>query len=1091
MDKKVLFSVLDQVAAQRPGAIAIEDPKGQLTYGRLTGDANRMANCLVKEGVKKGEGVGVFMNCSIPFVTTILGVNKAGGMYMALDVEYPIKRMEYILNHVKPGVIVTDEVYRDKLLVLLHELAFTSAFVKRVIVVSEEGTLFTALTREGDDFRVTDENRYPDTAVDVVVDGEDSMYLVNTSGSTGNPKMIEGYHKSLSHFVHWEVGEFQLDSSTRGCVLARMSFDLSLREMFAPLLAGGTLCIPEAEIKSQPIKLLQWIGEKRITLIHPIPSIFRLLMKEILHDTDLAKHVQHFQNILFAGEALFGKDLADWRTIGGNKASLANLYGPSETTLAKICNRIHDKVYQTNEIIPLGKPLPNAAILIIDDGLLCNPNAIGEIHVKTPFRSKGYYREPAMTQDKFIQNPLHNEYEDIVYRTGDLGRCLEDGTIVFAGRQDSQVKIRGNRVELSDVERAILNYPNVNQVVVLPVRRSDGDYVLTCYYISNAFVDHGKLHAFLKDYLPEYMFPSYYIHLDEFPLNLNGKIDRKALPQPEDLLYDQLSYEAPNNPLEEKLSQIWADVLNLKKVGVNNSFYELGGHSLSVTRVLFRISKQFSIDVSLRDIFDNPTIKKLAVLLTDRGLSKYKPIVPIERQAYYPLSFVQKDIATLLARGENIPDKITTAFVWLDSLDKDVLRKALDQLVQRHEALRTTFHTVSGEMQQKVNGNIHYAMKYLDESFNSQDHQAIMAQYFEVESRQEFDLENGPLLSVAAIKLCPNKYFVTFTTHLMISDAWSTGVMVGDFLKLYKNIFDGSATSLAPLKVHYKDYVAWLEESVSGERANRYKSYWSNMLAGELALVDLATDYERKANAAWNVKALFATLNTSIHRGLVALGERHDTTVFSVFLTCVNVLLHRYTGRKDLVTGTPVVGRDHADLENVVGNFVNIIPLRTRIDETETFSSVLNRVKDGVLGAYQHQLYPDRFIRDDVRATGADHLQPLFDVLVQCQSLPSFVDQSTDGIRIEAYRSAVKGNYHKVDLTFDLMVNADQASTIEIEYDAQLFSDASADAIKENLVQIIQTVLHNGDVPLSEIQLISSAEEEEEALQFRQAMLSI
>lgn len=1087
MDKKVLFSVLDTVGLQHSGAIAVEEPGRKTTYHELIGNSNRMARCLIEEQITKGQEIGVFLNCSASYISTVLGINKAGGIFMALDTEYPIKRMEYILNHVKPRIVVTNENNLPSFLNILTELGIVNgdnAFVEKIIVVTENDTIYKQYVFNQSEFAFAGSMQFIDEPVKPIVSGDDSMYLVNTSGSTGNPKMIEGRHKSLSHFIHWEVGEFNLDSSTRGCVLARPSFDLNLREMFAPLLAGGTLCVPAPDVKAQPLKLLEWLGQMKINLFHPIPSIFRQLMREVKNNETLGESMQSLRNILFAGEALFGRDLTDWRSIGGNKAALANLYGPSETTLAKICNRIHEAEYQPNEIIPLGKPLPNTSILIIADGLLCSENVIGEIHIKTPFRSKGYYKEPQMTAEKFIQNPLHNDYEDIVYQTGDLAKYTEDGLIVFTGRQDSQVKIRGNRVELPEIEKAIMSYENVKQAIVVAIKNPEGDYILACYYTGDAYFEKEDLRNYLTAYLPEYMFPSFYIHLPEFPLNLNGKIDKRALPKPEELLYEQLKFEEPQTPLEQKLAIIWADVLNLKKIGINNFFYELGGHSLSVTKVLSRIYKDLGIEITLKEIFDNPTIKKLANLLSTKKVTAFKRIEKVPQQEYYDLSHAQKGIWFLDQQEERLlAYNINSTFTLYGKLNVAAFKKAVHELVVRHESLRTTFSLTGNGPMQKIHEEIDIPFVYRDVLTLPLD------EYIETECNHYFNLEEGPLLRLVLTRVAEDEHMLLFGIHHIIADGWSVMVLINEVTWLYNKIKNGSAERLLPLTVQYKDYAAWLNSNLSGDKEKQLKDFWAQKLSGNLSLVQFPADLSPQDNLGFRGDILSFDLDAALTEQIRKLNQQHGTTEFISFLTFINILLNKFTGKSDLIVGSPVAGRDHFDLENQIGNYVNVLPVRTLIDADETVLSLLNKIRKTVFEVYEHQLYPIDLITDQLDLAEQKKNLALFDILVQSQTLVPVNDNKLSELQVK--HRPLSNQTSKVDLTFDLSPAVLNKSIVTIEYSTDRFSPAAIENIKINLLHIIRLAIESPNTPLADINLLESVDEDKESASFMQAMLTV
>ncbi|QXV63864.1 amino acid adenylation domain-containing protein [Mucilaginibacter sp. 21P] len=535
MNKKVLHTLIDEHSHHQGERIAIKETLGGLSYIKLRAYSNAIGHGLVGLGLLPGEAAGVYLPGGMGYVSAILGVNKAGGIFMPLERKYPDNRLRWLLEYVSPGLIITDAEGAEKLKAITQEGSYR---LGRLLVISLSPSELRMREYEASTGYSAELTLCTaDVAIDLT--GEEGNYLLYTSGSTGYPKVIEGCHKSLSHFIHWEVKEFGLNSESLVSQLVPLSFDVSLRDIFAPLLSGGTLCIPDEGLKGDPVGLLKWIRSEGITLIHTVPSLLRLLTRELELNPGLKAGLSTLQHLLLSGEALYGKDVLHWRKAAGGGVELVNLYGPTETTLAKVYNRIGDDAGDPGAVIPLGNPLPNTAVLICNDNTQSKIGAIGEIYIKTPFRSRGYYKDASLTAGSFIQNPLHNDYEDIVYRTGDLGKYLADRSIAFVGRQDSQVKIRGNRVELSETERVLHGYPGISQAVVIAIKGADESDVLACYYVATGAIDDDELRNYLKAHLPDYMHPSYFCQLDEFPLNLNGKVNRKALPRPEDLLYEK------------------------------------------------------------------------------------------------------------------------------------------------------------------------------------------------------------------------------------------------------------------------------------------------------------------------------------------------------------------------------------------------------------------------------------------------------------------------------------------------------------------------------------------------------------------------
>ncbi|HEU4596569.1 MAG TPA: non-ribosomal peptide synthetase [Pyrinomonadaceae bacterium] len=603
--KSVIHSVFEEVAEGRADSLAVSDAGGSVTYGELNRAANRVAfNLRERYGVGRGAVVGLYLPAGINYVVGLLGVAKAGGVFLPLEPGTPALRQRMFLEKAKPALVVADAA---------HDRSFLELEIDVPLLRLEE-------LSEG-----------PATNPPLEVDGDDASYIVFTSGSTGEPKAILGSQKGLSHFVHWEVKEFGLDQTARVSQLAPTTFDVSLRDIFAPLLAGGTLCIPTADARADSRQLLEWLDAEAVTLVHCVPSLFRGLLQELAERPRPDALLRSLRHVLLAGEPLYVLDVQRWRALFGERVELVNLYGPSETTLAKAFQRIREVPPEPGRMIPVGRPLPNTALLVIKDGQLCDPGErgeIGEVFIKTPFMSKGYYGDPQLTAETFVQNPLNPNVPDIIYRTGDQGRYLSDMSVELLGRLDNQVKVRGIRIELGEIERALLRHPSVVQAVVVGLghedrrlgglKHEDRQIYLTAYFIASEPLDDAGLREHLRHWLPEAMHPAFFVQLESFPLNLHGKVNRRALPSPVALLYRNRPCEPPADKTEEAVAELWGEVLELPQVGVTHSFVELGGDSLRATRLPGRILMRFGVEVTLREILQEGTVRRLAAIINER-----------------------------------------------------------------------------------------------------------------------------------------------------------------------------------------------------------------------------------------------------------------------------------------------------------------------------------------------------------------------------------------------------------------------------------------------------------------------------------------
>jgi len=607
--KSVIHSAFENVAALHATNPAVRTAEVEITYGALNEAANRLAfNLRVRHGVGSGTIVGLYLPMGINYVVAILGVAKAGGIFQPLDPETPRLRQQKFLTQATPALVLSDA-----------ENAPMWATLKQNVPL----VCIDAL----DDGETTN----PPLAVS----GEDASYIVFTSGSTGDPKAILGSHKGLSHFVHWEVKEFGLDATVRVSQLAPPTFDVSLRDIFVPLLAGGTLCIPAADVRNSR-HLLDWLDTEAISLVHCVPSIFRGLLHELADRPEPGAALAHLNYVLLAGEPLYCVDVQRWRALMGNRVELINLYGPSETTLAKAFHRVRELPTEPGRMIPVGHPLPNTALLIIKDGELCDQGEIGEVYIKTPFMSKGYYGEPELTAAAFVQNPLTPDVPDRIYRSGDLGRYRADRSVELLGRQDSQVKVKGIRIELAEIEQVLLHHPAIEQSVVVAHPSADHQIYLTAYFIASQSLADAELRQHLQPWLPAPMHPAFFVQMEKFPLNLHGKVLRRALPRPSDLLYQQKAYVSAANPTEESLVQLWDEVLELGKIGVTHTFIELGGDSLKAIRLLARVFQRFETEVKLQELFPSGTVRNLAALIVERQSDRRRAAVDVKSEIAPP-----------------------------------------------------------------------------------------------------------------------------------------------------------------------------------------------------------------------------------------------------------------------------------------------------------------------------------------------------------------------------------------------------------------------------------------------------------------------
>ena len=1072
MNKKILHEVIDQICLEYPDNIAIQTTDDQLSYGQLKALSDQISNGLESVISQQQDCItAVFMPSGIEYIISIIGINKAGAVFMPLETGFPRERIKTLIDRVKPEVIFTTDDYLEELKTIVADADYP---VKMLQIGISENRLQQGLHIDGqvnpintDDVKSTPQK---------VLSGDEGNYLIYTSGSTGVPKIILGKHKSLSHFIHWEQSELNADSTTKTVQLAPISFDVSFRDIFLPLISGGTVVIPDQQIKKDPMALWQFMIAHSITVAHMVPSVLKSII-DIAKNSDVElRNTGSLKTILLAGEALYNTVVKDWQNTFGNTVQLYNLYGPSETTLAKVFNKISEKDLQY-PIVPLGQAISRSVVLIVRGKRLCAPGEIGEIYIKTPFLTHGYYGNNKLTDSVFIQNPLHSDFEDLVYKTGDLGNYADDGTVIFKGRMDSQVKIRGNRVELGEIESALQKMPEIKESVVKAIE-SNGELVLCCYLVFA--MENGNQEDVLiqlKNQLPSYMIPSYVVSLDKMPRNLNGKVDRKGLPKPTDLLYASKPYTAPSGEIELAIAEHFSSILNLEKVSATHSFFEMGGHSLSATILVSAIIDHFRVDISLKEFFENPSVRKAGQLIdrkTDNDQVDIFPKVEILKEAdHYPVSHGQRRLWVLEEMAENsTPYNISAAFQIKGDLDAKKLKMALSDLIKAHESLRTTFIIREGAVHQRVH-TFSESLVYLEEidllisgEITQQEHQ--LSDMLKENAEFKFDLTETPLFRTTLIKTGDNQYVVNFCMHHIISDGWSLQVLFRDLIAAY------NSTQLSSSEIAYKEYAVWQKSMLENGELNSQRDYWQEKLRDSNPVVELPVEFERSGEATFAGENQWFDLSGRLSERLKQFAQKSDCSEFVVLATAVNALLARYSGQTDFNIGTPLAGRTKKQFQDTIGFFVNTIVLRTQISMNDSVADGIVKMKKVVEDALNNQMYPHDKLIEDLQMVSAPQQNPLFNVMVVHHNRILEALQ-TDGSSWEISQIDIPVTTSKLDLSFEF-IETEDGLRFNIEYRTGLFRKGTIIKMGRHLEELIIQMLENPDRVFGRLNILTPDE---------------
>jgi amino acid adenylation domain-containing protein len=947
-----LHELFEIQAARTPDAIALISGEERFTYREVNERANRVAHHLRKVGAGSESLVGVLLERSASLIVALLGVLKSGASYVPLDPAYPRERLRFMLEDAGARVLLTQESLRD---------ALPTQHVRVVCIESIP----------------VESNENPER----VTSPANLAYVIYTSGSTGKPKGTAIEHHSAVTMVHWARDFFTSDQLSGVLASTSVCFDLSIFEIFVPLSSGGKLILAANALE---LPKLEAAGE--VTLINTVPSA----MAELVHMGGVPASVRV---VNLAGEPLqkaLVERIYELQTV----EQVVNLYGPSEDTTYSTWARIERGDSRAPTI---GRPIANTQVHVLDAQQQPVPiGVVGELYISGAGLARGYLDRPELTAEKFVPNPFASEPGARMYRTGDLVRYLPDGQLEFTGRCDQQVKIRGFRIEPGEIEALLSQQDGVNMTAVMVHSQANGDKRLVAYVTAmpGRVLSAEDLRRRLREQLPEYMVPSTFVMLDQMPLTPNGKINRRALPAPEPPAEPANGFVAPRNSVEELLSEIWTEVLGVARVSTNHNFFELGGHSLLATRVTSRVREMFGVDLPVRSIFETPTIsgmsRKILGDMFDGRLQEARQITTVPRDGDLPLSFAQERLWFLeqlesAGAAYHIP-----VIVRIDGhLDVEALQNTLAELVRRHESLRTTFINVDGEPRQRIAASMNIDLPIIDLSTLPEDERnAEAVRYASEQAQQPFDLSSGPLLRAALIRLAKESHIFALTSHHVISDGWSVGVLVRDAAALYEAYAAGNESPLEELPVQYADYAVWQRDWLRGEVLENQVAYWRNLLTDLPAATELPTDYARPPVQSFRGDIINFSLTPELTAKLKEISKQEDVTLFMTLLAAFRILLYRSTGQEAIAIGTPIANRQDSALEDLIGFFVNTLALRIDITAEMTFKELLSRVREVTLGAYAHQDVPFEKLVEELQPERVRNLHPLFQVMFAVQNAP-------------------------------------------------------------------------------------------------------
>jgi nonribosomal peptide synthetase DhbF len=1051
-----LPQLLEGQAARTPDALAVSFEGSELSYQELHERADRLARYLVTLGVGPEKTVAIALPRSELLVIALLGVLKAGAAYLPIDPDYPSGRVEFMLGDARPALLITD--------------AATGAGLPAtaglpVVVVDDHSTAaeIAALPAAA----VTDTDR-----IEPLLPTHPA-YVIYTSGSTGTPKGVIITHAAIGNRLTWMRSEYELSADDRVLQKTPYSFDVSVWEFFWPLITGAGLVLAKPGGHQDPLYLAQLIETAAVTNLHFVPSMLDAFLA-----AGGAVRYGSVRRTFCSGEALSGRLAARFfRETGGSP--LHNLYGPTETAVESTFWAC--AVGDDRQAPPIGRPITNTRVFVLDRELQPVPvGASGELYVAGAGLARGYLQRPGLTAERFVACPFGSG--ERMYRTGDLVRWRADGNLEFLGRVDDQVKVRGFRIELGEIEAVLAGQPGVAQAAAAVREDLSGDRRVVAYVVpaARAAVDPAAVRNAVAEQLPEYMVPAGVVVLARLPLTTSGKLDRRSLPEPD--FVASVGGREPASPREEILCELFARVLGVDRVGVEDSFFALGGHSLLAIRPISRIRSMLGVEVPVRALFRNPTVASLAQVLDDAASAR-PPLVATRRPERIPLSFAQQRL-WFLARLNGPSTAYNMPFAWRlhGRPDADALRSAVRDVVGRHESLRTILPVVGGQPYQRIVDVVDAAP---DVTVAGAD-LASLPTLLDRAARHVFDLATDLPIRVWLFRLAPEEHVLLLLTHHIACDGWSVGILIRDLAEAYRARIGGRAPDWARLPVQYADYTVWqrslLGDSLDGAGLlSGQLDYWTSVLRDLPDQLELPYDHPRPAEPTDRGGTVGLGLDAGLHHKLLALARRHDATLFMIMHAGLAALLSRWGAGTDIPIGTPVAGRSDEALHDQVGFFVNTLVLRTDVSGDPSFAELLARVRETDLGAYTHQDVPFERLVEILNPVRSVSRHSLFQVMLVSDNAVTRQWQ-LPGLRIEP--EPLDHETTKFDLSLFIRPHyaADGSPAgihVTFEYAMDLFDASTVEALADRMLRLLGQVVEDPSRSVSEYEVLTDAERQQ------------
>lgn len=1032
--QSTLHGLIEESAENHPDNIAVSIEGESISYAELDRRANQLAHYLIEQGIVGETIVPMMMERSIEMVVAINGILKAGGAYLPLDPDYPLDRVEYIFEETGAQIAVIQERFNQCMPAGIHSVPLDA---------STEAL-----------------SSYTTERPNVDVQPEQLAYVIYTSGSTGKPKGVMNEHRAASNHMLWMRDTYNLVAADKVLQKTPYTFDVSLWELFLPLISGCEMVMAKPGGHKETAYLIELINNRHISHTHFVPSMLYMFLQEANQQT-----CPSIKRVLASGEAV-SKDLERNFKAAFPSVELWNLYGPTEAAI-HVSYWLCDQEDSKNGV-PIGYPLANTRLYVVDENMILQPPGVtGELLIGGVQVARGYMNRSDLTEERFIRDPFSLNDSARVYRSGDLVRMRDDGVIEYLGRNDFQVKLRGQRIELGEIESVIEQCKGVIQCVVLAREDRANDQRLVAYLTTKeeGIPDSKTIREKLRSALPDYMVPSSFMYLPIFPLTSSGKVNRKALPAPEFGELEEGDLVAAENRIEEQLVEVWCDILGLNKVGVTNDFFDLGGHSLLGTQMFARIKDIFSVNISLRKLFEAPTIRQLAEIIQEETSSgntqaKVQPRSP-EEQA---IASTQQQRVWYLEQIE--PDSfaynLPASFRLQGELNISALENALKTFTQRHDLLRASFKNEAAKLVLDIHDSIAIDLTPIPlADFGAHDLDTLKRVLRE-EAAKPFDSSQGPLFTVKLIRFDENDHILFFLIHHLVFDGWSFDILLKEMCSLYNAYAQGLPNPLPLLSVQYPDYAIWQKAWLESDSVTKQLDYWKQKLGGDLPVLELPLDKTRPSYQAHRAEGINFYLEEALLIDLDDVGNNQGATLFMVILGLYALMLYRYSRQTDLLISVPVTARNQMEISGLVGPFVNRLVCRFEIDPQKSFSEWLKDIKKTVLEAMDNQDTQFETLVHALNPPRDAARPPLVQTLFSYQDVRNRGDQM-DGI----LRTQVDIERMGVQTDLDVWVKR-QVKGMEggMEFPKELFGKTTARAFSDSLLNSAKQIVENPGITI-------------------------